>query len=180
MLTGAIKERFSRHHDQLLAYMDALEEVVRELSESKDPAESFSQNQPVLNRLFDFLDSWEIQHEMEEERLLLPMLKRELKPELDAAALESMEQISREHAEGQSLVKSLHRKLKDFMETPRDDAPEYYKLSSELNELVWHFRRHVWSENEKILPIADRLIPKAGDRPWTETSKVSHTEPSDE
>ena len=180
MLTGAIKERFSRHHDQLLAYMDALEEVVRELSESTDPAKSFGQNQPVLDRLFEFLESWEVQHETEEERLLMPLLKSRLNPELDALTLKSLERISQEHAQGQSLVRSLHRRLNEFIDAPRDNAPEYYKLSSELNELVWHFRRHVWSENQLMLPAAERLIPNSGDRPGTGTSKASDMEPLDE
>jgi hemerythrin-like domain-containing protein len=181
MLTGLIKERFFKHHGELLAYMDAIEEVVQEIFDSPDPADRFQHHRARLDQLFQFLHRWEAQHEQEEERILLPLLQRQLEAGDDPASIESLKRVGREHVQGQEMVRDLSKRL-DELESGRLSEPaEFYKFSVELNALVWHFRRHVWSENELILPTAEKLIPDSADRLWTHRNDTAPAEePTDE
>lgn len=166
MLTGLIKERFFKHHGELLAYMDAIEEVVQEIFDSPDPGGCFEHHRSRLDQLFQFLHRWEAQHEQEEEKILLPLLERQLEAGDDPASIESLKRVSREHEQGQEMVRNLSKRLGELESGHVIEPAEFYKFSVDLNALVWHFRRHVWSENELILPTAERLIPDSADRLW--------------
>ncbi len=166
MLTGLIKERFFKHHGELLAYMDAIEEVVQELFDTSEPIGCFEHHRARLDQLFEFLHRWEAQHEQEEEKILLPLLQSRLVAGDDPAAIEALQRVSCEHEQGQEMVKKLSRRLADLESGRVADPAEFYRFSVDLNALVWHFRRHVWSENELILPATERLIPDSADRLW--------------
>jgi hemerythrin-like domain-containing protein len=178
MLTGLIKERFYKHHGELLAYMDAIEEVVRDIAESPEPAGCFLHHRARLDQLFQFLHRWEAQHEQEEEKLLLPLLQSRLESDEDPAALESLKRISREHVEGQQLIRELSQRLADLEAGRLSEPADFYRFSSDLNALVWHFRRHVWAENELILPTAERLLPDSADCLWTHKNDTSRASKS--
>lgn len=176
MLTGLIKERFFKHHGELLAYMDAIEEVVQEIFDSPEPASCFAQHRTRLDQLFQFLYRWEAQHEQEEEKILMPLLQSRLQAGDDPASVEALSRVSHEHEQGQEIVKKLSGQLRELESGDAQESADYYRFSVDLNALVWHFRRHVWSENELILPAAERLIPDSADNLWTQAASTPPTE----
>lgn len=165
MLTERITKRFSKHHRHMLAYMDALEEVVRDISDSTRPREGFELHSRLVNEFLGFVDTWEVPHEEEEERLLLPILAESLGDEIDPQSRASLLQVRRDHDRGRQLVETVRDRVRQLDGKKPDDPSQYYDLTAILTELIWHFRRHVWEEDSVILPTAAKRIP-ASDRIW--------------
>jgi hemerythrin-like domain-containing protein len=156
--------------------MDAAEALARHLATSDEPEDAFQRNREDVKEFLEFLTCEETQHEKEEERILLPVLERQLDDTEATPPKMSMERVCREHAEGQVLVNDLKREL-DHIDSGADMAvrERYYRFSEALLDLVWHFRRHVSLENSMILPAAEELIPDSRDELWAgEVSKLGN------
>lgn len=163
MLTDLITRRFAKHHNYLLASLDALEAAVQEISQAAEPAAVFLSQETAIIQILDFLAGEEAQHEREEERVLLPVLERHLDRQLPPAT--ALEQVSDDHRRGQELIRIAREQMSAMAAaspTPRD----YILLTSHLSDIVWHYRRHVWKENSIILPAARRLVPDHADSMW--------------
>jgi iron-sulfur cluster repair protein YtfE (RIC family) len=163
MLTDLITRRFAKHHNYLLASLDALEAAVQEISQAPEPAAVFLSQEAAIIQILDFLAGEEAQHEREEERVLLPVLERHLDRRLPPAT--ALEQVSDDHRRGQELIRIAREQMSGMAAadpTPRD----YILLTARLSDIVWHYRRHVWKENSIILPAARRLVPDHADSIW--------------
>jgi hemerythrin-like domain-containing protein len=165
MLTEFITKRFSKHHSRVLAYMDALEEAVRDISDSPSPRLGFAQHRRLLNEFLNFIEQWEVPHEQEEERILLPVLEQRLRESADPHSAAAMLQVCRDHDRGGQLADQVRELFRELDERRPVEASGYYDLTSVLTDLIWHFRRHIWEEDSIILPTAERLIPPS-DRIW--------------
>ncbi len=171
MLTELITKRFLKHHARLLAYMDAAEALARQLATSVEPQKDFESGRELAKEFLDFMAVEELQHEKEEEQVLLPVLAQQLDEAKPNPPKMSMERMCREHAVGQRLVTELGHKLAQLEEGQGAVKEEqYYLLSEALHDVVWHFRRHMALENSIILPTAERLIPDSRDDLWARSN----------
>lgn len=166
MLTQAITERFCKHHSRLLAYMDALEEIVHEISKSSQPSEKLVEHKDLLLDYFRFMDEEGNQHELEEERVLHPVLKEQLDQKGPHESEIPIDRIQLEHSSGQLKVDELESHLQAILNSDSGDSAECYRFAILLLDLVWHFRTHVWAENSLIIPAAEKLLPNTDDQLW--------------
>lgn len=172
MLTERITKRFSRHHARLLAYMDAAEALARQLATSAEPREDFERSQEQVKAFLDFMAVEEIQHEKEEEQVLLPVLGQQIDEAEKTPPRMSMERMCREHAVGRRLIRELEQKLTQLeqVKAASIEQKQYYALSEALHDVVWHFRRHISLEDSIILPTAEQLIPDSDDELWAKSN----------
>jgi len=151
--------------------MDAAEALGLQLATSAQPQEDFESGRELVKEFLGFMAVEELQHEKEEEQVLLPVLAQQLNEAKPNLPKMSMERMCREHAVGQRLVKELGHKLALFEEGRGNYRQEqYYLLSEALHDVVWHYRRHMALENSIILPTAERLIPDNRDELWAKSS----------
>jgi hemerythrin-like domain-containing protein len=169
MLTDLITHRFTKHHGYLLASMDALEDVGTELDQTLNPGSVMDEQKALLLQIFDFLLENQAQHQREEERILLPILKKQLDRETGAQSIETVRQVCREHRRGRQLIEQaaagLERLLTDHQ---RQTTDAYRQFSRSLLELVEHYREHVKTEDLIVFPTARRLVPDDADSLWAD------------
>jgi len=171
MLTELITKRFLKHHARLLAYMDAAEALAHQVATSAEPQTDFESGRELAKEFLAFMAVEEIQHEKEEEQVLLPVLAQQLDEAKPNPPKMSMERMCREHAVGQRLVKELEHKLAQLEEGQGTvEQEQYYLLSEALHDVVWHYRRHMALENSIVLPSAERLIPDNRDELWAKSN----------
>ena len=166
MLTSLITNRFLKHHDLCLAYMDTLEEIAHNIRTSGNSMEQLEAHHEALTGFFHFAETVELQHQKEEEKVLLPVLATTLsqaKYPLPEAAIKDRLQ---EHQRSKKILAELKESWKELMANRPVQASEYYMFTSQILDLVWHLRRHIWEENALILPAAQHLIPDAPDPVW--------------
>ncbi|MGW8181913.1 MAG: hemerythrin domain-containing protein, partial [bacterium] len=152
MLTSVITNRFLKHHDLCLAYMETLEKIAQSIRTSGNSHDQLEAHQTSLEAFFRFMETVELQHQKEEERVLLPVLASRMnqaKCPLPEAALN--ERIV-EHTQGKKLLSSLKQSWIELTVHKSQEASQYYLFTSHMLDLVWHFRRHIWEENALILP----------------------------
>jgi hemerythrin-like domain-containing protein len=164
MLTHLITQRFAKHHNYLLASLDALEAAVQEISQSPDPASEFLLQQAAVAEILEFLGGEEAQHEREEEQILVPVLHSRLQENLPSLA--ALEEVSADHQRGQELVELARQQLSTMDNASKTEPRDFILLTSRLSDIVWHYRRHVWKENAIILPATRRLVPDHADGIW--------------
>lgn len=171
MLTERITKRFSKHHSRLLAFMDAGDALARQVTVSAEPSEDLENSRALLEDFLSFLAVDEVQHEREEERILLPVLAQRVDAAEKRPPKMSMERMCREHAIGRRLVKDLEHRMAQLKQPEGTiEREDYYLFAEALQDVVWHFRRHIALENSIILPTAERLIPDHRDELWVESN----------
>lgn len=166
MLTSVITNRFIKHHDLCLAYMDSLEEIAQSIRTSGNSLDRLEAHNESLQSFFDFMEKVDSQHQREEEKVLLPALvsrMNEARHPLPKAAIKDRIQ---EHTKGSKLLLELKKVWKGLQKDRSQQASQYYLFTSKMLDLVWHFRRHIWEENALILPTAQHLIPDGPDPVW--------------
>ena len=167
MLATVIINRFIKHHDLCLAYMDTLEEIAQNIRMSGNSLELLESHREALADFFHFMETVEHQHQKEEEKVLLPVLafrmSQEQSPIPEAVIHERLE----EHDLGERMLSNLKERWRELRETQPSEPSPYYLFTSQMLDLVWHFRRHIWEENGLILPTARKLIPDIPDPIWT-------------
>jgi len=166
MLTSVITNRFIKHHDLCLAYMDTLEEIAQNIRTSGNSLAQVEAHQNALIGFFEFMETVDLQHQKEEEKVLLPVLAFRMNqakyPLPDAAINDRIE----EHNLGKQLLSALKTSWNALMMHKPQQASQYYLLTSQMLDLIWHFRRHIWEENALILPTVQYLLPDAPDSIW--------------
>lgn len=165
MLTQVITRRFVRHHDRVLAFVDALEGVIQEMVKSPQPLAEVKKNHSLLWEFCEFIETDGLQHEKEEERVLIPVLKKRLEKVENPLPESSIDRICSEHGSGARLVEDLKRQLRTIESGNVGDGA-CDRLSAILVDVIWHFRRHIWAESLIILPTARKLIPDSSDDLW--------------
>lgn len=171
MLTSVITNRFLKHHDLCLAYMDTLEEIAQSIRTSGNSLDQLEAHHESLEGFFHFMETVELQHQKEEERVLLPVLASRMtqaKSPLPEAALN--DRIC-EHAHGKELLTGLKKSWIELTVHKSQEASQYYLFTSHMLDLIWHFRRHIWEENALILPTVLHLIPDTPDPIWILTDE---------
>jgi len=171
MLTSVITNRFLKHHDLCLAYMDTLEEIAQSIRTSGNSLDQLEAHHESLDGFFRFMETVEFQHQKEEERVLLPVLASRMnqaKYPLPEAALN--DRIG-EHARGKEMPASLKKSWIELTVHKSQEASQYYLFTSHMLDLIWHFRRHIWEENALILPTVRHLIPDTPDPIWILTEE---------
>lgn len=153
MLLGKLRNRFLQHHALLLAYLDRLEDALAVVEETAGgpgapvPLETAR----VVREVVDFLERWEVQHEAEEERILLPLLREaEVSPELKRQ--ENLQQLHAQHLEGERIFQAF--RVSCHADQPGGACPDGAVAADFLvraRELIGHFRRHVEFENACLL-----------------------------
>jgi hemerythrin-like domain-containing protein len=172
MLTERITRRFVKHHARVLAYMDAAEALAQQLATSVEPRADFEESREQVEDFLDFMAVEEIQHEKEEEQVLLPVLSQQIDEAGKVQPRMSMERMCREHAVGRRLIKELEQRLTQFDQekAASRDHKHYYVFSEALHDVVWHFRRHISLEDSIILPTTEQLIPDSADELWAKSN----------
>ena len=172
MLTERITRRFAKHHARVLAYMDAADALAQQLATSAEPQEDFEDNREQVEDFLGFMAVEEIQHEKEEEQVLLPVLSQQIDEAGKVQPKMSMERMCREHAVGRQLIRELEQRLNhlDQEKAASPDHTQYHILSEALHDVVWHFRRHISLEDSIILPVAEQLIPDSADELWAKSN----------
>jgi hemerythrin-like domain-containing protein len=148
--------------------MDAAEALAQQLATSAEPREDFEESREQVKNFLGFMAVDEIQHEKEEERVLLPVLSQQIDEAGKAPPRMSMERMCREHAVGRRLIAELEQKLTQLEQGKIGSVEHkrYYVFSEALHDVVWHFRRHIALEDSIILPTAEQLIPDSDDELW--------------
>lgn len=166
MLTSVITNRFMKHHDLCLAYMDTLEQIAQNIRTSGNSMDQLEAHNNALEGFFQFMETVELQHQKEEERVLLPVLASRMSqakyPLPEAAIHDRIE----EHERGKKLLSGLKESWNELLTDRPQQASQYYLFTSQMLDLIWHFRRHIWEENALILPTVKHLIPDAPDPIW--------------
>jgi hemerythrin-like domain-containing protein len=150
--------------------MDAAEAVAKDLQASTQLQVEFFENLELIKKIFEFMKSDERQHEEEEERVRLPVLKTQMDNSRFPLQPISVQKVSKEHRHGRKLVSELESETRGVEKTKPKDLARYTDFSGKLLELVWHFRRHVWAENSGILAATERLIPDHCDELWSDST----------
>lgn len=156
MLDSVIKKRFFKHHDCILAYMDALEEFAGTIDTTENPSIEFEKHLGLLWDFFHFMEVNESQHEIEEEKLLLPAVEKQIQPPF--APEITISRMIRDHQRGKELLTELRESAEKLRES-QEKQPVYFRIyAKRLQELIWHFRRHIEEENSFIIPLADKIF----------------------
>jgi len=163
MLKDRITQRVLKHHGEVLACMDALEELGKAISESTAPRVEFRQHREELDHLFSFLEKAEPQHEREEENILIPMMDDPQLSSPHRQPAESFKRVCREHDLGMQLLKGIRTSLETIEADQSEDPADYYRFTSQLTDLIWHYRRHVWLENSLLASPAAEASPASSD-----------------
>jgi hemerythrin-like domain-containing protein len=166
MLTSVITNRFLKHHDLCLAYMDTLEEIAQSIRTSGNSLDQLEAHQDALKGFFQFMETVELQHQREEEKVLLPVLVSRMNQAKYFLPGNAISDRIEEHQRGKKLLSSLKKNWNELRRRRPQQASHYYLFTSRMLDLIWHFRRHIWEENSLILPTAKHLIPDAPDPVW--------------
>jgi hemerythrin-like domain-containing protein len=135
--------------------MDALEEVATSIYTSSEPYHEFFKYQELLTEFLDFVKSKEPQHEIEEEKVLLPLVKELIDPQKNPEV--SIDRMIRDHHRSKELIQDLD-KAAERLHDRSADRVLYQVFTKRLHELVWHYRRHIEEENSFIIPLADQMF----------------------
>ena len=173
MLATVIINRFIKHHDLCLAYMDALEEIAQNIRISGNSLEQLESHSESLSDFFHFMETVEHQHEKEEEKVLLPVLVSRMNQAESPIPEDVIHERLEEHDLGRAMLADLKERWKELTATRPSEASPYYLFTGQILDLIWHFRRHIWEENALILPTARRLIPDAPDPIWIRAGEPS-------
>jgi hemerythrin-like domain-containing protein len=166
MLTSVITNRFLKHHDLCLAYMDTLEEIAQDIRTSGNSLDQVEAHRDALKRFFEFMESVELQHQKEEERILLPVLASRMDQTRYPLPNAAIHDRIMEHERGRSLLSKLKKNWNDLIKNRPHEASRYYMFTSQMLDLIWHFRRHIWEENALILPTVNHLLLDTPDQAW--------------
>jgi len=161
MLTSVMKRRFFRYHDHLLAYMDTLEEVAGHLDAADEPGIEFQKYEGLLSEFVQFMKTRESQHEIEEEKVLLPAIEALIEPGTIPGI--SIDRMIQDHRWARTLVLELEEAMSRLSAKGGGECTPYRIFAKRLQELIWHFRRHIGEENSFILPLADRIFEQDGE-----------------
>jgi hemerythrin-like domain-containing protein len=146
--------------------MDTLEEIAQSIRTSGNSLDQLEAHQEALQRFFEFMETIELQHQKEEEKVLLPVLASRMNearhPLPDAVINDRID----EHNKGRELLSDLKQEWNQLRADKSQQASQYYLFTSKMLDLIWHFRRHIWEENALILPTARHLIPDSPDPVW--------------
>jgi hemerythrin-like domain-containing protein len=166
MLTSVITNRFIKHHDLCLAYMDTLEEIAQSIRTSGNSLDQLEAHQDALQGFFQFMETVEFQHQKEEEKVLLPVLASRMNESNHPLPEAAIQDRIDEHDTGRQLLSELKEAWTLLRSEKSQQASQYYLFTSKMLDLIWHFRRHIWEENALILPTAMHLIPDNPDPIW--------------
>lgn len=149
---GKLRSRFLQHHALLLAYLDRLEDALASLEKAGElPAVSVPlETARVIREVVDFLERWEAQHEAEEERILVPLL-REAEVSHELKRQEILETLHAQHVEGGRIFEAFRSSCRADAGAACPEGAVAADFAERARELIEHFRRHVEFENACLL-----------------------------
>lgn len=154
MQVDILIRRFARHNQRFQAYLDLMRMIGFQILNSENPAPAFDRYQPLIQDFLTFLETEELQHEKEEEKLIFPSGEADSSPFADHY---------RDHVEGGRLIRSLRKDLSRLTEAGIQQQ-DFLLFAAALGELSVHFKRHIEREQEEIRPVLTRMLVEEDDR----------------
>lgn len=166
MLWSRLVRRHAKHHSQMLAYLDALEDLIQELAHCRAASATLRENESLLNQFSEFMRIQNPQHETEEERLLRPSIEKELNGVGDSMLTRCLTRICQDHQVGRRLFEDFDHQKSHLTQAQSLEAETVDAFTAVTLDLVWHFRRHIWVENTIILPVLKQDLPGSPAEAW--------------
>lgn len=156
MLSARLRARLLTYHSLLLAHLDRMEDALPVRGDLTDlDLRLEPEVQRVILDTLEFLERWEAQHELEEERLLIPLLQ-ELETKENETLREVLEEVHRQHVLGGELLKEFRGMCSWCKAGPSQEGINVKPaLVEAAHRLIDHYRGHAALENERLLSLLE-------------------------